>query len=98
MKYSITGSNLQIANVEIGSGEELVTNAGSMVYMSGNVQMESKMEGGFMSGLKRSFSGSSMFLVKFRTTSGSGTTGSGLPGSGSTQWRGSACKLPGNRS
>ena len=75
MKYSIIGSNLQIANVEIGSGEELVTNAGAMVYTSGNVQMESKMEGGFMSGLKRSFSGSSMFLVKFRTTSGSGTVG-----------------------
>jgi uncharacterized protein (AIM24 family) len=44
MKYTISGSNLQIANVELDSGEELVTNAGSMVYMSGNVQIESKME------------------------------------------------------
>ena len=75
MKYSITGSNLQIANIELESGEELVTNAGALVYMSGNVEMESKMEGGFMSGLKRSISGASMFLVKFRTKSGSGTVG-----------------------
>ncbi|MBR6203964.1 MAG: TIGR00266 family protein [Candidatus Methanomethylophilaceae archaeon] len=75
MKYSITGSNLQIANVELDPGEELVTNAGALVYMSGNVEMESKMEGGFMSGLKRSLSGASMFLVKFKTRSGNGTVG-----------------------
>ncbi len=75
MRYNITGGNLQIANVELDSGEELQTTAGAMVYTSGNVGMESKMEGGFMSGLKRSISGSSMFLIKFKPVSGTGTVG-----------------------
>ena len=75
MKYNITGSNLQIANVELDSGEELVTTGGAMVYTSGNVTMETKMEGGLMSGLKRSISGAGMFLVKYKPQGGTGTVG-----------------------
>lgn len=75
MKYSISGSNLQIANIELEPGEEFSATSGALVFTSGNVEMDSKMEGGFMSGLKRSLSGSSMFLVKFKTTGGTGTVG-----------------------
>ena len=75
MKYNISGSNLQVVNIELEPNEELATTAGALVYTSGNVQMESKMEGGLMAGLKRSLSGSSMFLVKFKTTGGTGTVG-----------------------
>ena len=70
MKYTITGSNLQFVNVEIQPGEVLQSQAGSMVHMSGNVDMKSKMEGGLLAGLKRSLSGSSFMLVKY-TASGS---------------------------
>ena len=75
MKYNISRSNLQVVNIELEPNEELATTAGALVYTSGNVQMESKMEGGLMAGLKRSLSGSSMFLVKFKTTGGTGTVG-----------------------
>ena len=77
MKYNITGSNLQIANIELDAGEELVTTGGAMVYTTGNVAMETKMEGGFMSGLKRSVSGAGMFLVKFKPQGGTGIVGIG---------------------
>ena len=43
--------------------------------MSGNVRMESKMEGGLMAGLKRSLSGASLFLLKYTPQGGVGTIG-----------------------
>ncbi len=73
MKYTITGSNLQFANIEFSPGEIFQSQAGAMVMMSGNMKMNSKMEGGFLSGLKRSFSGSSFMLVKYTSEGGNGT-------------------------
>lgn len=75
MKYTITGDNLQFVNVELQPGEEFNSVAGAMAYMSGNMRMESKMEGGFMAGLKRSLSGASMFLLKYTPQGGVGTIG-----------------------
>ncbi len=72
MKYTITGSNLQFVNTEIQPGETLRSNAGAMVTMSGNVEMKSKMEGGFLAGIKRSLSGSSFMLVNYTCTGGPG--------------------------
>ena len=75
MKYTITGDNLQFVNVELQPGEEFNSVAGAMAYMSGNVRMESKMEGGLMAGLKRSLSGASLFLLKYTPQGGVGTVG-----------------------
>ena len=75
MKYTITGDNLQFVNVELQPGEEFNSVAGAMAYMSGNMRMESKMEGGLMAGLKRSLSGASMFLLKYTPQGGVGTIG-----------------------
>ena len=75
MKYTITGDNLQFVNVELQPGEEFNSVAGAMAYMSGNMRMESKMEGGLMAGLKRSLSGASLFLLKYTPQGGVGTIG-----------------------
>ena len=75
MKYTITGDNLQFVNIELQPGEEFNSVAGAMAYMSGNVRMESKMEGGLMAGLKRSLSGASLFLLKYTPQGGVGTIG-----------------------
>ncbi|MBQ9689262.1 MAG: TIGR00266 family protein [Candidatus Methanomethylophilaceae archaeon] len=82
MKYTITGDNLQFVNVELGPNETLHSVAGAMAYMTGNMRMEAVMEGGFMSGLKRSLSGSSLFLVKYTPRGGVGVVGLGgrVPG------------------
>ncbi len=82
MKYTITGDNLQFVNIEINPGEVLNSVAGAMAYMTGNVRMEAVMEGGLMSGLKRSLSGSSLFLVKYRSENSTGVVGLGgsVPG------------------
>lgn len=82
MKYTITGDNLQFVNVELNPGEQLNSIAGAMAYMTGNMRMEAIMEGGFMSGLKRSLSGSSLFLLKYTSQNGVGVVGLGgsVPG------------------
>lgn len=82
MKYTITGDNLQFVNVELSPNEEFHSVAGAMAYMTGNMRMESCMEGGLMAGLKRSFSGSSLFLLKYIPQGGTGIVGLGgkVPG------------------
>lgn len=77
MRYTITGDNLQFANVQIEPGEELMSSSGAMRYMTGNVRMEAKMEGGFLKGLKRSVMGESLFMVKYTAAGGSGVVGLG---------------------
>ena len=82
MKYTITGDNLQFVNVELAPDEEFHSMAGAMAYMTGNMRMEAVMEGGLMSGLKRSITGSSLFLVKYKPQNGVGVVGLGgnVPG------------------
>jgi len=82
MRYTITGDNLQFVNVQLEETEELFSVAGAMSYMTGNMIMESKMEGGLMKGLKRTISGSSMFLLKYTSKGGAGIVGlgGGVPG------------------
>ena len=82
MRFTITGDNLQFVNVELDNGEELRSSSGSMRYMTGNIRMDTKMEGGFFKGLKRSISGESFFQVKYRAEGGSGIVGLGgdVPG------------------
>lgn len=72
MRYSITGDNLQFVHVEIGPGELVWGEAGSMVYFSGNVRMEAKARGGIMEGLKRVITRESFFVTEFTAESGPG--------------------------
>lgn len=82
MKYTITGDNLQFVNVELTPGETIYSEAGSMVYMSGNVRLETKASGGIMSGLKRTLAGESFFVTNFQAEGGPGLVGFGgnVPG------------------
>nr|AGF93060.1 protein containing DUF124 [uncultured organism] len=75
MKYKIDGDNLQMVTLQLGPQDEVYGEAGSMKYMSGNVEMETKGKGGFMKGVKRKLSGESYFLTHFKTKSGDGLVG-----------------------
>ncbi len=82
MKYKITGDNLQLVTLEISPNEKIYAEAGSMVYQSGNINMEAKMRGGFLKGLGRKFAGETMFLTEFTSTGGTGIVsfGGNAPG------------------
>lgn len=77
MRYTITGDNLQFVNVQLEENELLQSVAGSMAYMTGNMVMEAKLQGGLMKGIGRSLSGASMFLVQYRSKGGTGIVGLG---------------------
>ena len=77
MKYTITGDNLQFVNVQLEDGEEMLSAAGSMRYMTGNMRMEAKMEGGLFKGLKRTISGESLFMLRYHPEGGAGIVGFG---------------------
>lgn len=82
MRYTITGDNLQFVNVQLEENEVLQSVAGSMAYMTGNMVMEARMQGGLLKGLGRSISGASLFLVEYRSKGGTGIVGLGgsVPG------------------
>jgi len=82
MKYKITGDNLQLVTVELGSGEKVYGEAGTMVYMSSNMNMEAKMRGGLLKAIGRKFAGETMFLTEFAPAGGEGLVafGGNAPG------------------
>lgn len=72
MEHKISGDNLQLVTLQIQPGEKVFAEAGSMVYMSGNVNMEAKMRGGLLKGIGRKFMGETMFLTEFTSAGGQG--------------------------
>src|SRR5437763_11621051 len=61
--------------VALEPGEELVSEAGAMMFMSGDVSMEVELPGGLVGGLKRAvLAGESLFLAKY-VARGAGAVG-----------------------
>ena len=52
-----------LAVIQIGAGGEIKAEAGAMTSMSGGVEIETKAQGGLMSGLKRSVLGGESFFI-----------------------------------
>lgn len=70
MQYKITGDNLQIVTLEVNEGEKVYGEAGSMVYMSSNVEMEAKTRGGILKGLGRKLTSETFFMTEFSSAGG----------------------------
>jgi uncharacterized protein (TIGR00266 family) len=82
LRYRIMGTTLQALTLELPPGQEIFSEGGGMGWMSGNVQMQTNMQGGLFGGLKRMFSGESLFVVTFQSQGGTGVVGftAELPG------------------
>jgi len=82
MKHDLQGTTMQILNMELDENETVISESGRLIYMSDNVKMETKMEGGFWKSVKRKFAGESFFLVNFISQKGKGVVsfGSEFPG------------------
>ncbi len=80
MKYEIKGGVFPVVTCLLESGEQMITERGSMVWMSPNMKMETK-GGGAGKMFSRMFSGESMFQNVY-TANGAGmiTFGSSFPG------------------
>ena len=81
---TIIGQNTPGLTVTLGPGEGLRAQSGAMLYKTGDVTMEAKMQGGLLGGLKRKvLAGESLFMQTFEAGSGGGVVGLAAPYPGS---------------
>lgn len=80
MRYEIKGGSFPVVVCELEDGEKMITEKGSMVWMSPNMQMDTQ-GGGLGKMFSKAFSGESMFQNIY-TAKGAGmiTFGSSFPG------------------
>src|SRR5215213_9991132 len=71
-----------LAVVRLGAEQSILAEAGAMVSMSGNVELQSQMKGGLMGAFKRAVGGESAFVSTFTARGGPGevTFAPGSPG------------------
>ena len=74
ISHEIIGDDMQAVVLTMTSGDEVRAEAGAMTYMTEGIEMDARMQGGFLGGLKRKIlAGESFFLTFFRCQSRSAT-------------------------
>lgn len=83
MRYEIKGEPIPVVVCHLENGERMVTERGSMSWMSPNVKMETSTNGGLGKAFGRMFSGDSMFQNNYTALGGQGMIAfaSSFPGS-----------------
>lgn len=83
MRYEIVGEPLPVVTCYVSAGETLITERGSMSWMTPNMKMETSTNGGIGKALGRMFSGDSMFQNRYTAMGGEGLIAfaSSFPGS-----------------
>ena len=71
MKYEIKGGSFPVVICTLENGEKMITEKGSMAWMSPNMQMETK-GGGLGKMFSKAFSGESMFQNHYTARGGAG--------------------------
>ena len=72
MRYRIEGTPLPVVICELNAGEQMITERGSMSWMSPNMKMETTSNGGIGKVLGRMFSGEAMFQNRYTAMGGPG--------------------------
>lgn len=73
LRYQLVGGNaFACARVELAPGQSLRAEAGAMVSMSANVDLQSQLQGGVMGALKRMVTRESLFVSTFTAVGGPG--------------------------
>lgn len=63
--YQIYGDDMQIVEITLDPGEAVRAEAGAMMYLEDDIEMQTNMEGGVFGGLKRMLTGESFFITNF---------------------------------
>ena len=72
MRYSIEGTPLPVVICQLENGESMITERGSMSWMSPNMKMETTSGGGLGKMLGRMFSGEALFQNRYTAQNGDG--------------------------
>ncbi|MGN0264941.1 MAG: TIGR00266 family protein [Oliverpabstia sp.] len=83
MRYQIQGDTLPVVICELQQGERMITESGSMSWMSPNMKMETSTNGGIGKAFGRLFSGENIFQNIYTAMGGPGMIAfaSSFPGS-----------------
>jgi uncharacterized protein (AIM24 family) len=73
MEFTIQGGNLPVLLCTLNQGESVFTQRGGMGWMTGNINMQTNMQGGLLGGIKRKLAGDSVFMNFYSCTQGVGT-------------------------
>lgn len=63
--YKIIGNDIQLVEIELDPGEGVRAEVGALMYMEGDMVMETSSGGGFFKGLKRMVTGEGFFITNF---------------------------------
>lgn len=66
MQFQLVGEDMQAVIAYLQQGEEVRAEAGSMLFMTPAIRMDTQMSGGVLGGLKRVLTGESFFIPFFR--------------------------------
>jgi uncharacterized protein (TIGR00266 family) len=73
VSHEIIGDDMQAVILSLAQGDQVRAEAGAMMFMTEAIEMDAKMEGGILGGLKRKLlAGESFFITHFRATGGAG--------------------------
>ncbi len=72
MEYKIEGQPLPVVVCQLNAGENMVTERGSMSWMSPNMKMETTSNGGIGKALGRMFAGEALFQNRYTAQGGPG--------------------------
>lgn len=72
MKYEIKGGELPVVVCFMDAGETMITEKGSMSWMSPNMKMETTSNGGVGKALGRMFAGEAIFQNRYTAEGGPG--------------------------
>ncbi|MBQ4064913.1 MAG: TIGR00266 family protein [Clostridia bacterium] len=83
MQYRIEGTPLPVVICSLENGEQMITERGSMSWMSPNMKMETTSNGGLGKAFGRMFAGEALFQNRYTAVGGSGMIAfaSSFPGS-----------------
>lgn len=72
MRYEIKGENLPVVVCYLEGGEQMITERGSMSWMSPNMKMETTTGGGIGKAIGRMFAGEALFQNRYTAQGGNG--------------------------
>ncbi len=73
ISHEIIGDDMQAVVLALTNGETIRAEAGAMMYMTDGIEMDAKMDGGLLGGLKRKvLAGESLFITYFHCRAAQG--------------------------
>ena len=68
ISYKILGDDMQVVEIELDPNEAVQAEAGAMMFIEDDIEMQTGIEGGLFKGFKRMLTGESFFITTFLNT------------------------------